>query len=247
MTGLLVAIQFLTRVPLPVRIDLATGAMGSSMRWFPLVGAAIGGVVAAADLVLAPLVGLEVRSVLLVVLLAAITGGLHLDGLMDSCDGLLAFTTPERRLEIMADSRVGSFAIVGLATSLLLKYAAIQAIPLALRPPAFVAMGALSRWAMVYATVLWPAARIEGLGHAYKQRAGRAELLWATVLAIVAVVPLHIVGLAALAITLLIASVLARYAVAKIGGLTGDVYGAISEAVEIGVAIALPPLARGML
>ena len=96
MTGLVAAIQFLTRVPLPVRYELATGAMGSSMRWFPLVGAAIGGVVAVADLALAPLVGLEVRSVLLVVLLAAITGGLHLDGLMDSCDGLLAFTTPER-------------------------------------------------------------------------------------------------------------------------------------------------------
>src|SRR5437762_313377 len=98
--------------------------MGRSMRWFALVGAAIGAVVAVVDLALAPVVSVEVRSVLVVGLLAAITGGLHLDGLMDSCDGLLAFTTPERRLEIMADSRVGSFAIVGLSTALLLKYSA---------------------------------------------------------------------------------------------------------------------------
>lgn len=247
MTGLLLAIQFLTRIPLPVRLDLPTASIGTSMRWFPLVGGCIGVLAALLDLGLTPFAGVEVRSILVVALLAGITGGLHLDGLMDSCDGLLAFTSRERRLEIMSDSRVGSFAVIGLATTLLLKYAAIVALPPALRPMGFMAMGALSRWAMVPAAVLWPAARTEGLGYLYKQSAGPVEIVWATALAALAVVPLHAAGAALLVVAFVVAAVVARYATAKIGGLTGDVYGAISEAVEIGVAIVLPPLARGML
>jgi len=246
-TSLLIALQFLTRIPLPFHLSLKPDEMGRSMRWFPLVGAMLGGCVAIVDFALAALVAPEVRSVLLVALLAVLTGALHLDGVMDSCDGLLAFTSRERRLEIMSDSRVGSFAVVGLTTALLLKYAAFLSLPDPLRLPGFIAMGGLSRWAMVYTTVLWPDARGQGLGHTYKQGAGRLELVWASVLAAVALVPLAAVGLAAAGVAVLSATALAWYATRKIGGLTGDVYGAVCEAVEILVVLALPPLARGML
>jgi adenosylcobinamide-GDP ribazoletransferase len=208
------------------------------------VGIAIGAAVGLVDRALAPVVSPELRSIVAVTLLAAITGGLHLDGLIDACDGLLAFTSPERRLEIMADSRVGSFGVVGAVLSLLLKYTAILALPEEGRLGAFIALTALSRWAMVYATVRYPNARGRGLGYAYKQAAGGRELVLATPLALLGAAAAGGPGLAAGLLAWALTVGLAHYALDKIGGLTGDVYGAIAESVEIGVAIALPPLAR---
>lgn len=242
--GFLVALQFLTILPSTLKRPIGQPEMGRSMRWFPAVGLVIGGVAAALDYGLGFVTTSEIRSVAVVALLAILTGGLHLDGCMDSCDGLFAFASPQRRLEIMADSRVGSFGLVGAITLLLLKFAAILALPAAARPAGFLAMGALSRWSTVYATVRYPAARASGLGYAYKQTAGRTELALATALAIAGIVPAGPAGAGALLVAWLLTVGIARYATARIGGLTGDVYGAISEAVEVAVLISLPPLWR---
>ncbi len=244
MRGFLVALQFLTIAPFPVRRPISGTELGRSMRWFPLVGALLGGLIALVDWLLAPVTTAEIRSVTTIVLLAVLTGALHLDGLMDACDGLFALASPQRRLEIMADSRVGSFGLVGAALILLLKYAAILAIPAYGRPAAFIAMGALSRWSMVYTTVLYPAARPTGLGQAYKAAAGRTDLAVATGFAVLALAPSGAAGAGALLLTWAVAALCARYACERIGGLNGDVYGAISEVVEVAVLIALPPLWR---
>lgn len=214
------------------------------MRWFPAVGALIGGAIAVVDWLLTPIVTPEIRSVAALALLAVLTGALHLDGLMDACDGLFALASRERRLQIMADSRVGSFGLVGAAVMLLLKYAAILALPAAGRPASFIAIGALSRWSMVYAAVQYPSARAEGLGHAYKAAAGRTELAIATGITVLVLTPSGAAGAGALLVAWAVCAVCARYACGRIGGLNGDVYGAISEAVEVAVAIALPPLWR---
>lgn len=242
--GFWLALQFLSRLPPPVRRSPAPEELGRSMRWFPAVGALLGALVGIADIALAPVVAPEVRAIVAVVLLAALTGALHLDGLVDTCDGLFALASPERRLEIMSDSRVGSFGIVGAAAVLLLKYAAILALPGHARLAAFVAMGALSRWSMVYATVRYPVARQAGLAHAYKHGAGLPELAMATGIAIVAVAPLGLAGGGAFLLSWVIAVAIGHYSAARLNGLTGDVYGAISEVVEIGVAIVVPPLLR---
>ncbi|MBM2812403.1 MAG: cobalamin 5'-phosphate synthase [Chloroflexi bacterium] len=244
MIGLLVAIQFLTRVPMPLARKMSPTDMGRSMRWFPVVGALIGLLVGAIDLALSPIASPEVRAVLAVAILTAMTGALHVDGLMDTCDALFAFTTPERRLEIMRDSRVGSFAVVGAATMLLLKYAAILSMPEESRVAGFVLMTTMSRWAMVYATVGYPAARSEGLGHSYKEGAGLRELLSASFFALAVGAAVGLSGLAALLVALVATMAIARYAMSKLPGLSGDVYGAISEAVEVAVAVALPPIWR---
>jgi adenosylcobinamide-GDP ribazoletransferase len=237
------ALQFLSIAPISVQ-PVAQRELGASMRWFPAVGALLGACVALVDWLLTPLTTPEIRCVLAVALLAVLTGGLHLDGLMDSCDGLFALASPARRLEIMADSRVGSFGLVGAAIIILLKYAAFLALPPGARPQAFIAMGALSRWSMVYGTVQFPAARPEGLGHAYKASAGRPDLIAATLVAILFVVPSGVAGAAALALAWGLAALCGRYASQRIGGLNGDVYGAMSEVVEVAVAVALPPLWR---
>lgn len=244
MRGFLVALQFLTVAPIPVRRPAAQEELGRSMRWFPGVGALLGGLVALVDWALTPVTTPEVRSVAAVALLAVLTGALHLDGLMDACDGLFALASRERRLQIMADSRVGSFGLVGAAVTLLLKYAAILALPEWGRPAGFIALGALSRWSLVYATVQYPAARAEGLGQAYKAAAGRAELAIATGITVLALAPSGAAGAGALLLAWAACMLCAQYACSRIGGLNGDVYGAISEVVEVAVAIALPPLWR---
>jgi len=245
-TGLVVAVQFLTRLPLATRHPITTADLGRSMRWFPLVGMLIGAAVALVDAALSPVVAPPVRAVIVVVLLAAITGALHLDGLMDTCDAIFAFTTPERRLEIMRDSRVGSFAIVGAASLLLLKYTAILALPVDRHLEALVAMGGISRWAMVYATARYPSARAEGLGASFRETVGGWELAWASATALVAALAAGPVGLLALLAAWAATVAAARYTMAKIPGLSGDVYGAICEGTETLVAVLLPPLWRAL-
>jgi adenosylcobinamide-GDP ribazoletransferase len=164
---------------------------------------------------------------------------------MDTCDALFAMVSPERRLEILWDSRVGSFAVVGAATALLLKYAALLSLPEGTRPAALVAILSLSRWSMVYATVRYPSARQVGLGVAYKAGARSRELVIASFLTALLVAPLGFAGIAAFAVAWVGTILLARAIMARIPGLTGDTYGAISECIEIAVAIAIPVLQRG--
>jgi adenosylcobinamide-GDP ribazoletransferase len=244
MTGFLVALQFLTCFPLPIRPKVDTDALGRSMRWFPAVGAGIGLLLALFDSAIASMVTPEIRAVLLVASIVLTTGALHMDGLMDTCDALLAPVPAERRLEILWDSRVGSFAIVGAATALLMKYAAVLSLPDPIRPASFVAMLSLSRWSMVYATVRYPAARQVGLGAAYKAGAGNRELWIASILAALFVVPLGVTGLVALGLAWVGTVLLARAIITKIPGLSGDTYGAIAECVEIAVAVAIPVFHR---
>ena len=109
---------------------------------------------------------------LLVVLLLLLTRGLHIDGLMDVCDGLFGGTTPERRMEIMRDSRVGAFAVAGAVGVLLLKYGALVSLTSLASPGkemALLLFPAISRWTMVAALAAFPYARNHGLGSPFHQ------------------------------------------------------------------------------
>ena len=252
MNGLLIALQFLTRLPIPARrtvaeSQLGTAAesqLGTAARWFPLVGGLIGCLVGGVDIGVSGFVSPELRAIGSVIAFAALTGALHLDGLMDACDGLLSVTTPTRRLEIMQDSRVGSFGVVGAATLLLLKYAAFLALPAQTRLVSFLAVGGISRWAMVLVAQKYPAARPAGLAHAFRSGIRERDLAIATGIVLLIVAPAGLAGLVSLLAGGLAATLLARYTLTKIPGLTGDVYGGICEIVEVVVALVLPPLWR---
>jgi adenosylcobinamide-GDP ribazoletransferase len=160
---------------------------------------------------------------------AALTGGLHLDGFGDSCDGLLATTTPERRLEIMKDPRVGAYAVVGLTLLLLGKWVALREVAplLLLLPPV------MGRWALTLAAYGFPYARSSGTGAYFRDGLGGAQVVTATALAAALALaygwPVMLVALVA-PITVLIAG---RWAASRLGGgLTGDVYGALCELTE---------------
>ena len=129
-----------------------------SLAYFPFVGALLGLLLVLTSLVFQQFLPPMVSAALLVAVWALLTGGLHLDGVSDTCDALFAATTRERRLEILRDVHMGAFGAVGLVLTLLLKFAALQQVNLG----ALFLAPVLSRWAMVYAGA-FPLARNEGM------------------------------------------------------------------------------------
>jgi adenosylcobinamide-GDP ribazoletransferase len=234
------AVQLLTAVPLPVAVPAEARHLGRALALFPLVGLVLGLGLAALDRLLLAAFPLGLATVLLLVAATLLTGGLHLDGLMDACDGLFGGRTAERRLEIMRDSRVGSYGVLGGVLQLLLKLAALAALPVDARGAALVTSLVAGRWAMAGVAGLFPPARREGLGAAFKEGASLSLVAVATGLALlVAWLALGAAGLALLGLAAVVALLAGRSMTAKLGGLTGDCYGAVDEVVEATVLIAL--------
>lgn len=230
LTAVLVALQFLTTCP-PVLKRLFTAAeLGRSVAYFPLVGAAVGGLLALAALALGQIFPAGVTAALVLVVWVVLTGSLHVDGFLDSCDGLLGGFTPEDRLRIMRDERVGGYALAGGILLFLVKYAALVGTVAIL--PALLLAPVLGRWAMASAIVLYPYARDKGLGRDTKDQAGRVQLLLATLIALVFTAVTGWEGVAAVVVAVVLLALIARFIMQRIPGLTGDSYGAICEIVE---------------
>jgi adenosylcobinamide-GDP ribazoletransferase len=235
----LVATAFLTRIP--VRVDAGASDVGRAARWFPLVGAGLGGMAALAawglDLAAMPPL---LSAWLLVGLGAWVTGALHLDGLADVADGLGGGKNRDDALRIMRDPAIGSFGAIallvligvkaGALTALLERHAAV---------PVLVAAPALSRWTVVALGAWLPYARPEGgLGHAVTCHRDACGLFFATsVTAVVAVAALRIEGLILWTVAVLVMAAVGRTAWRRVGGVTGDVFGASVELTETAVLV----------
>jgi adenosylcobinamide-GDP ribazoletransferase len=174
---------------------------------------------------------------------AALTGALHEDGLADTCDGLLGGRTPERRMEIMRDSRIGAFGALGLMLSVLIRWAALVAVlAVPMGWAMVIGVSALSRGAMAGVMAALPPARPDGLS----QHQGRPTFMQAgAALAVAGVIALPALGLALLpvvALGLVAVTALAIWARARIGGQTGDILGATQQVAEIAALIVLSVL-----
>jgi adenosylcobinamide-GDP ribazoletransferase len=228
------AFAFLTVLP----VGWPGGARpGRTFAYYPLVGLVIGGIVSAVARLdaLAP----EMDAFLALLAWVALTGGLHLDGFGDSCDGLLATVEPERRLEIMKDPRAGSWAVIGLALLLLGKWIALGEVAprLLILPPV------IGRWATVLAVASFPYARTSGLGGYFRDGFGRAQIAVATFLTLLIAAPFGWPALAVIAVAPVTVGIVGRWAVGRLGGgLTGDVYGALCELSELLCLIVLSGL-----
>ena len=252
---LLVAVSFLTL--LPVGLASATDAEISRSRgWYPLVGLLYGLALAGLVVLLRELAGIAPGSLLAaalaVTLLAVLNRFLHLDGLMDFCDAMWGGRTVERRLEIMRDSRVGSFAVAGGACVLLIKVGALSA-PLLWSGAglgALLLFPVVARWTMTLLLTVFPYGRRQGIGQAFAA-GGRPWLATALALLTAAAIAWALLGIAGL-IVLLAASILALllgvWAMRRLGGgLTGDCYGAVNEIIEAAALVLLVPLAGSSL
>ena len=239
------ALRFLTIIPLPGRREASSEELGRSIVYFPLVGVIIGLILVGLNWLLGLLLSSALTNVLLVVSLVAVSGALHLDGLVDTCDGLAGGKTVEERWRVMDDSRAGGFGIIGVCCLLLVKYVALNNVPASWLMPTLVLMPMLSRWAMVYALFAYPYAKPSGLGKVFKQGASRLRFIVATLIALVAAVILaQLSGFVIMLAIWVIALAVATYLKGKFGGLTGDTYGAINEVAEVCILILVCLLAH---
>ncbi len=228
------ALEFLTIIPSPRHDRSESGQVeiGRSLVYFPLVGLSLGLMLLGLDFVLRLILPLQVIGGILIAVMAVITGAIHLDGFMDTCDGL-GGRTPERRLEIMKDSRVGAFGVAGVIILLLIKYGALVSLAPGLRTGALVLMPVLGRWAMTLGVTAYPYARAEGLGKAFVQQANWSRFWVATglALAIVTVFGRWIGVVAFIGVGLVVWGA-ATFIKRKLNGLTGDSYGTLCELTE---------------
>jgi adenosylcobinamide-GDP ribazoletransferase len=234
MKTVLAAVVFLTRIPLPVHVS--ADEVGRAARWFPLVGALLGGIAAAIAAALAELPRLPpvMGALALVSLGAWVTGAIHLDGLADTADGFGGGRTRDEVLRIMRDPVVGSFGVLALVLAITTKVAAIASLlERQVAPPFLVVAPTLSRWTVVVLGAWLPYARPEGgLGRPVTER-HLGDVVWAT--AVAGVVTAAAVGRYAVipwAVAVLVSAVIGRIATRRIGGVTGDVFGASVELTE---------------
>ncbi len=242
MKSLLFAFYQLTRLPLPA-VPFDEVACGRSIAFFPLVGLILGSVLAALVWLAGWIFPVQVLASLLVVGMVILTGGIHLDGFMDSMDGLFSGRSRERKLEIMRDSRTGAFGVIGVVCLLLLKYTLFLGMSEQVLMRVLLVVPALSRWCMSFAVVAFPYARQEGLGKVFATYAGWKELAGATVIAAaVAGVALGPQGICLMVIGAGVAYLTGRKINNELGGLTGDTYGFVNEFLEVLLLIAVYPL-----
>ena len=244
----LAALQFLTVIPLHRRREFSPGELGGATGYFPVVGLIIGLILAGLNWLLGLVLPPAVVNALLIVSLAVITGLMHLDGFVDTCDGIAGHKTVEDRWRVMHDSRAGAFGMVGVLLLLLVKYASLNSLPSSLMMASLIFMPVVSRWAMVYAIFAYPYARPSGLGRAFKQGTGWPGFILATVVTVavaLALIPLlQLAGLVILFGVWLITLLVATYLKQKFSGLTGDTYGAVNEVAEVSVLILVILLSR---
>ena len=228
------ALQFLTIIPLPFTVRWREGDLGRSMAFFPLVGLTIGALLAGLDFCLAPTLPRSVADLILLVALSVVTGVLHLDGLADVCDGLAARGGRERFLAVMKDSRIGAAGAAGLFLGLFLKYQALVQLPIAGKREMLMLFPLLARTAQVHLAVGASRARIDGLGAACITDAGVMHLVVAELTALAASwfllgVPGTVCWVSAVCFT----AVCRWWFHRRLGGITGDVIGCVSELNEI--------------
>lgn len=238
MGSLILALRFLTVVPVPGREGEGPAALGRAAWWFPVVGLLLGGALALtsrlAEALWPPLLGAAV----VVAAWKVATGGIHLDGLADSLDGLAGRDAAER-IAIMRDGRIGVFGAGGLVLLLVLTVTALAGLSAPLRLRVLVLTPVIGRVTpLLVGAWLAPATPGQGLGAAFAAAlprwAGFAHGLAALGLAAWLLGAWGVaVGAAGWAVALLAATLLAR----RLGGVTGDVLGAVVELAELGALL----------
>ena len=233
MTGFVRAVRYLTIVPVPGRPVTGPVEIGQAALWFPVVGLILGITLAGVDLVTARLFPGLLGALLTVTAWKLLTGGLHLDGLADCLDGLVG-RDREHRLAIMRDSRIGTFGAVGLILFLMLEIVAVAELSPDVRWRALIVVPTLARALPPLLARCFPSARPTGQGAAFMAGVGAVVAPLAAALAVlVAVLTLRAAGVVALVAALVVGFAVAWFQSRRLGGLTGDVFGAVVELAEL--------------
>jgi len=240
MKALLAAMRFLTIVPIPGDWGTAEEDLARSVPWFPVIGLLLGAIAAAVAWGMSLVAPSMLTAAILVVVLLSFSGCLHTDGLADTADGLLSSRPRERILEIMKDSHTGAMGVIAIVCVLLLKFASLASLPAERLWPAVLLTPLAGRCMIVVNMALLPYARPNGLANIFYRRPTRWAAIWAVaLLAAVAWCVLGSRGLIVCAVCVAVTLALSAYVYRKIGGATGDTFGAVCEIIEIVPALTL--------
>jgi adenosylcobinamide-GDP ribazoletransferase len=232
------ALQFLTLFPWPKRTDRSADDVGPSVIFFPVIGFLLGLILVLVNFLSEPFASPGLSSVTLVTILALLTRGLHLDGLGDTFDGLGAGGDRERMLGIMDDSHTGAFGLIAIVLLLFFKIHAIESMDNE-RWRALLAAPILGRWAMVLLGYGSQAAK-PGLGSTLIDHLKAKHLAFATLITLLlAAAILHGAGIAMMIWVAIFALASKKYFHRRLGGVTGDTFGAVGELSETSVLIFL--------
>tara|TARA_R110002020_G_scaffold74540_1_gene190599 strand:+ start:1042 stop:1788 length:747 start_codon:yes stop_codon:yes gene_type:complete len=236
------AFALLSRLPLPKLPDGAFARAAAASWAFPLVGFAVALLAGLLGL-LALSIGLssQIAAGLTLTALVLLTGALHEDGLADTADGLFGGWTPERRLEIMKDSRVGAYGMLSMILGLGLRWSALaMLLPAGLGP--LIAAAVLSRGILPWLMHRMPSARPGGLAGSVGRPAAPTAIAALLIALVLAFATTGAAAFAAVLATGLAALVVARLAMARIGGQTGDILGATQQVAEIAALLTFAAL-----
>ena len=233
MATLVLALRYLTIAPIPAGAHVAPTILGRAAPWFPLIGLALGLIVAAGERVVGVVFPSPLDALLAVTLWKLLTGGLHLDGLADCLDGLVGRDADDR-LRIMRDSRIGAFGAIGLILFLLLEVAAVSELVPAARWRTLVAAPALARAMPPLVSWVFPPATPLGQGAMFRLGLTRTRVVAAVALGVVIVLAaLGLAGLLVVGLAVVSGLGLGQFFTQRLGGVTGDVLGAVIETAEL--------------
>lgn len=230
------AFAFLTRLPTP-RYAHDAETIARASKFFPLVGLVVAGIAYLFYWALLGHAANQVRCIVVLCVLVLLTGGFHEDALADAADGFGGGWTRDRVLEIMHDSRIGSYGALALVLSLLVRLILLINLGAVHFWPYLAAAHVLCRWSTLPVSFLLPPARtLTGKGASVAQKISRVSFLAGTIFTVaVCVALLHMAFLAPVLASIAIVFASAAYYRRRIGGITGDCFGATNQLVEIAI------------
>jgi adenosylcobinamide-GDP ribazoletransferase len=235
MNKLLFAFQFLTIFPLRMRKAPDADVASGSTIFFPIVGLFLGLILVGLTKIFSYYeFDILLTCAILVVVLFLMTGGLHLDGVADTFDGLGSLKDKESILKIMRDSHIGTMGVLGLISVILLKVTILNSLESGILGSALILMCVISRWSMTLAIWMFPYAREEGKGKEFFTGMNFIKALLALIVTLaIAFYVYRTVGIIMVFIAGIFVVLFGKFVKGKIGGITGDTLGAMNELTEV--------------
>ncbi len=232
MNQLILMIQFFTRIPISIQVPASESDFAKGVKWLPLVGLLIGGILAGSHTVCAPYFNALTLSVAMVFLEVFLSGGLHLDGLADSFDGLYSNRGKERILEIMKDSRIGSNGALILIALLFFKVALLTNLTTDQRSIVLLFMPVISRYGIAFGSYISVYARENGMGQLFIGKIKGPQMISTTLIACL-ILAFYLKSLIVFVVAVVFNMLYVRHVKGIIDGMTGDTLGALVELTEL--------------
>lgn len=239
MRRFIIALQFLTVIPFYKNLKVSEEDLGKSTLYFPLVGLFIGGCLVCSNLLLSFFLPRTVVDGLLIAILVLITGSIHLDALADTIDGIASGRDRTEKLRIMKDGKVGAMGAVGVFLVLILKYLTLTSLPESLKNQSLLLMSMMGRWSQVNVAYFSDYTGLKkGLGFPITSHVTSFIFIFTAVTVLLfSYFLLYFRGLLIAGIICLFCLIYSHFFRRILGGVTGDVLGAVNEITEVAVLI----------